>query len=234
MENQIEKLENNAILKAFSSGESFDLALRIATMLSKSDLVPNQFKGNVANCTIALNMANRIGADPLMVMQHLYIVHGKPSWSSTFLIAAINGSGKFKAPLRFTISGEGDQKQCIAWTTDQTGERLDSPAISIDMAKKEGWFGKSGSKWQTMPDLMMRYRAAAFFSRLYCPEITMGMQTMEEIQDAEVVGSQILNKETPQPRSEYKNANEVMEDQLRGAITQEQADAELLKLKDQK
>jgi hypothetical protein len=34
-----------------------------------------------------------------------------------------------------------------------------------------------------MPELMMRYRAAAFFGRLYAPEITMGMHTTEEVID---------------------------------------------------
>ena len=51
------------------------------------------------------------------------------------------------------------------------------------MAKAEGWLQKQGSKWQTMPDLMLRYRAAAFFARQYAPELTMGMHTAEEVAD---------------------------------------------------
>ena len=51
------------------------------------------------------------------------------------------------------------------------------------MAKKEGWFNKSGSKWQTMPEQMLRYRAAAFWQRVYCPEISMGFMTTEEAED---------------------------------------------------
>lgn len=225
MENQIERVEHQS---SFINADNFELAQRIASMLSKSDLVPSTFKGNIANCVIALNMANRIGADPLMVMQHLYIVHGKPSWSSTFLISAINNSRKFKAPLRFEVSGEGDLKQCVAWTIDLTGERLDSPAITIEMAKKEGWFGKSGSKWQTMPELMLRYRAAAFFSRLYCPEVTMGMQTYEEVQDVEVVESKI--KTSSQARETYENEQQAKEDLIRGVITKDAYDQIIINL----
>lgn len=210
MESQIDKIESSN-LKAFSSGESFELALRISTMLSKSDLVPQNFKGNIANCTIALNMANRIGADPLMVMQHLYIVHGKPSWSSTFLIAAINNCGRFN-PLRYEITGDNDQKGCIAWTTEKNStERLESPRVTIEMAKKEGWFQKAGSKWQTMPDLMMRYRAAALFSRLYCPEITMGMHTYEEVQDAEVIDSRLPKKSGKEKKEDLKDKRKSLE-----------------------
>ena len=84
----------------FLNKESFEHAQRVAKMLSTSDLVPVQFKGKIENCIIALNMAGRIGADPLMVMQNLYVVHGKPAWSSQFLVATINASGKF-SPLRY-------------------------------------------------------------------------------------------------------------------------------------
>jgi hypothetical protein len=151
--------------------------------MAASALVPKDFQGNLPNCVIGLEMAARIGASPLAVLQNLYIVHGRPSWSSQFIIAAVNSSGKF-SPIRFEMTGEGDKKQCVAWALElATNTRLDSPPISIDMAKKEGWYSKNGSKWQTMPDLMLRYRAATLFGRLYAPEILMGMKTYEEMID---------------------------------------------------
>jgi hypothetical protein len=48
------------------------------------------------------------------------------------------------------------------------------------MAKKEGWATKAGSKWATMPDLMIRYRAAAFWGRLYASDLLLGLQTQDE------------------------------------------------------
>jgi hypothetical protein len=156
-------------------------------MLSSSDLVPKEYRGNIQNTLIALEAANRIGASPLMVMQNLYVIHGRPSWSSSFIIAAINSSKKF-SPLRFKLDGEGTAYGCIAWALENgTNERLESPKITMAMAKAEGWVTKTGSKWQTMPDLMLMYRAASFFGRLYAPEVLMGMHSVEEIQDAEVI-----------------------------------------------
>ena len=173
------------VVMGFGTAAGFALMQRAATLLAASALVPKEYQGNIANATIALEMAARIGASPLAVMQNLYIVHGKPSWSSQFIIAAVNGTGKF-SPIRFQVEGDGDDKTCIAWATErETGERLESPPISIGMAKKEGWFGKNGSKWQTMPELMLRYRAATLFGRLYAPEILMGMKAYEEIIDIE-------------------------------------------------
>ena len=168
----------------FSSAESFELSQRIGTAISKSTIIPDTYKNNLSNTMIAMELAGRIGASPLMVMQHLYIVHGKPSFSSTFLIASINQSGRF-SPLRFIVDGSGDDYGCIAWAKDRDGERLESPRVTIGMAKKEGWYEKAGSKWKTMPEVMLRYRAATSFSRLYCPEITMGMQTREEVEDVD-------------------------------------------------
>jgi hypothetical protein len=51
------------------------------------------------------------------------------------------------------------------------------------MASAEGWLNKPGSKWKTMPGQMMRYRAATFFARAYCPDILLGYRTKDEVQD---------------------------------------------------
>jgi hypothetical protein len=171
-------------ITAFSNAASFESAQRMALALVSSNIVPEQYRGkdNIGNAIVALEMAQRIGASPLAVMQNLNIIHGRPSWSSTFIIAALNSCGRF-APIRFEVTGEGDDRSCIAWTTDKTGERLEGPPASIAMAKAEGWYAKNGSKWKTMPELMLRYRAAAFFGRLYAPDVLNGMHATEEVED---------------------------------------------------
>lgn len=180
---------------------AFALLQRQAKALSEASLVPKDFQRNIANCMIAVEMAHRIGASPLMVAQNLYVVHGKPSWSSQFVISAINSTKKF-SPLRFEMFGSigGADRGCIAWAKDlDSGERLESPPVTIAMAKAEGWFsridrnGKESSKWQTMPELMLRYRAATFFGRLYAPELLMGMRTTEEADDISEVAPAIVN-----------------------------------------
>jgi len=166
----------------FTSLRSFEDAQRMVKALTSSNIVPEQYRGanGVGNALIALEMAQRIGASPMAVMQNLHIIHGKPSWSAQFIIAALNSCGLF-SPLRFVDDGE----TCYAWAFDnKTGDTLDGPKVTMAMAKAEGWIDKSGSKWKTMPDLMRRYRAAAFFGRLYAPHILVGMHTSEEVLDA--------------------------------------------------
>ncbi|WP_321951030.1 hypothetical protein [Burkholderia cenocepacia] len=242
-----------AVAPGFGSLQSFELMQRAANLLASSTLVPAAYRkviekldkyGNVkesrenpnalANAVVALNMAQRMGADPLMVMQNLYIVEGRPSWSSQWIIAAVNGCGRF-SPLRFdikvlgaknvdyietfwdnnqrqkrTISVPITDKVCVAWAIEkETGERIESPAVSIEMAVKEGWYTKNGSKWQTMDEVMLRYRTASFFGKLYAPELLMGLTTVEEAADIIDVhddGSYSVNRATL--------------DELRGARTQ--------------
>jgi len=158
---------------------NFEHAQRVAKALSSSNLIPQNYQGNIPNTLVALEMANRIGASPLMVMQNLHVIHGRPSWSSSFIIAAINSCGRFSA-LKFVTDKQG----CKAVATElATGELIEGPTVTLEMAAAEGWATKAGSKWKTMPELMLRYRAAAFFGRLYAPDILMGMQTAEEAVD---------------------------------------------------
>lgn len=191
MENQTELqlVKSSVETPALAGVNEFELAQRKAKMISSSSLVPKEYQGqaNMPNVMIALEMANRMGASPLMVMQNLYIVHGKPSWSSQFIISAINACGRF-SPLRFEVTGAGNDLSCYAWAYEKgTQDKLTGPSVTMKMAADEGWISKAGSKWKTMPELMIRYRSAAFFGRLYAPDILMGMQTMEEVQDVEEV-----------------------------------------------
>lgn len=174
--------------------QSFELMQRVSKAFSASDLVPQQYRGadKIANCMIAMDMAQRMGANPLMVMQNLYIVHGTPSWSSKFLIATINASGRYSS-LRYEWKGEPGKPGygCRAWAVElATGERLDGIWVTWEMVNAEGWSKKNGSKWLTMPDQMFVYRAAAFWQRAYAPELGMGLQTVEDVHDGLVLDRQ--------------------------------------------
>jgi hypothetical protein len=181
MSKELSTQKSNSI---FSTIASFEDGQRIAKGLASSDLVPAAYKNNIPNTMIALEMANRLKISPFEVMQNLDIIKGKPSWSSTFIIASINACGRFK-PLRFEFVGtqKTDEYGCRAYTEDLDGNKLIGPTVTWLMVKSEGWLQKTGSKWQTMPELMFQYRAASFFGRLYAPDILKGMQTVDEVKD---------------------------------------------------
>ena len=186
-----------SIEKVDERQQGFELAQRQAKVWASSDLVPAQYKGNIANVMIAMETAAATGASLLSVMQNMYIVHGKPGWSSTFLIATVNSSGKF-TPLRFKFEGEPgkDSYGCRAYACDkESGEECLGPLVTIGLAKAEGWSTKNGSKWKTMPELMLHYRAATFWTRVFSPELSLGMRTIDEIEDIREVEATVVRQE---------------------------------------
>lgn len=198
-------------LGIFGTSDNFIMAMQMAKALSSSTIVPSTFQKNDANCLIAIEQAQRLKVSPLMVMQNLYVIQGRPSWSSKFLIAAINNSGKFDMELQFEEKKDNSGKpySCLAWTT-KNGRKVEGMTVDMDMAKAEGWLGKNGSKWKTMPQLMLRYRAASFFSSLNCPELTMGLYTREEMQDNVLYNSMDVDELMEQAQNDIsENANSV-------------------------
>lgn len=187
-------------LSAFGSGDAgFDTAQRIAKALASSTIVPTAYQGNLSNCLVAMEYSHRIGASVLAVMQNMDVIHGKPGLRSTFLIGTVNSSGRF-TPIRFRWQGEegSDAWGCRAVAKDrETGEECVGTLVTIAMAKAEQWYSRSGSKWKTMPEQMLMYRAATFWTRIYCPELSLGMHTSDEIEDMPVppaVRSQTLSQ----------------------------------------
>lgn len=166
--------------------DALSQAYKAAQFLSESDLVPKDtYKGKPGNCLIALDVANRTGMSPLAIMQSLYVVQGKPVWSGQMCIALVNGCGRF-TPLSFRWQGEHGQKEwsCTAVATRiLDGVLCESSPVSWQMALDEGWVNKNGSKWKTMPAQMMTYRAGAFFARVYCPDVLLGIYTKDEMED---------------------------------------------------
>lgn len=200
----------------FSGIAAFEAAQRMAQALCTSTMVPSEYRGQqgLSNSLIALEIAARMRLSPLVVMQNMTPIHGKPSWSSSFLIATVNASGRF-SPLRFVFDNKNNPSSCFAMARDKaTGEVLEGQTISIEMAKQEGWwsrpdrYGKETSKWQSMTGQMLRYRAAAFWVKVYCPEISLGLMTQEEVSDVQAVEAgavepvatpQVLTRAEPMP-----------------------------------
>lgn len=156
-----------------------------AKMLSNSTIIPVQFQRKPENCYIALDMANRMGVPVMMVMQNLYVVQGRPSWSGTAIASMVQNSGKFD-DVELIYTGQEGTDSWGAYVTaksKKSGKTLKGATVTIGTAKAEGWYAKSGSKWKTMPELMLCYRAYAWFARQHCPDLMMGLQSNDEIED---------------------------------------------------
>jgi len=167
----------------YQSQNSFEFAQRQAKSLCESNLVPQSYQGQkgLPNCLVALEMSKRMNLSPLTVMQNLNIIHGTPSWSAQFISSQILGCGRF-TNFDYIVSGQGEtlEVQCIAKRVEDQKIVKGTP-VSMRMAKLEGW--TRNSKYQSMPELMLRNRAATFFGRQYIPDLLLGVQTSEEVVD---------------------------------------------------
>lgn len=159
--------------------------MEMADTLSKSTIVPVVYQRRPENCFVALDMASRMGLSPMVVMQNLYVIQGKPSWSGSAMASLIRSSNQFTNVELHFVGQEGSDSwgAYVTATRVSNGKLLKGSTVTIGMAKKEGWYQKGGSKWQTIPELMLSYRAYAFFGRVYAPELLMGLQSAEEVED---------------------------------------------------
>lgn len=178
-------------LGIWANPDAFDQGQRMAAALAGSSILPDCYRADKAggkqalsNCLMLLSLAQRLQMDPFLVGQNMVPINGRPAFSSAFVIALINQSGRF-TPLRFHHSGAGDDRQCYASAQDlRSGTELQGMPVSVRMAKDYGWWGRSGSQWPKNTDQLLAYRAAGWFGRLHCPEVLLGVATREEVVDA--------------------------------------------------
>ena len=190
MENEIQELVASpqpelAPVTVWTDKKQFDQLLRAANMLSQTSIIPATYQGKPQDCFVALEMATRMGVSPLVVMQNMYVVKGKPAWAGQACTMFINSCGKF-TQVKHVYTGEKgtDSRGCyVTATRISDGIQVNGVEVTMAMAKAEGW--TANTKWRTMPELMLAYRASAFFARVHCPEALMGVQLADEIYDTD-------------------------------------------------
>ncbi len=195
-------------LNVWSDKNAFDQMARVAGMLAKSTIVPQSFQGKPEDCFLAVEMAARLNTSPLMVMQNLYVVKGKPTWAGQACMAMINSCGKFWGVKHVYTGTKGtDSRGCYVTAIRYSdGETVNGTEVTMKMARDEGWM--SNSKWKNMPEQMLGYRAASFFARMYCPEALMGFQTYEEVIDTEQAEKNPTQKLTDAMKAEMEEKKE--------------------------
>lgn len=192
--NELQKIDEKSVklvaeavnpVENWTDPEKFNHMARVAAMLSKSSIVPASYQGKPEDCLIAFDMASRTRTNPLMVMQNLYVVKGKPSWSGQACATLIQNSGRFSALTHIRTGTIGcDDRGCYYTAIDRaTGQELRGIEVTVKMAKDEGWYNQN-PKWRNLTELMLMYRAASFFAKEFCPDIMMGVSADDEMYDA--------------------------------------------------
>ena len=180
----VEPQMEQVALTMWNDLKMFETTQRMAKLLAVTQIAPQSYRNNVADCVVAIDMGNRMGLSPIVVMQNSQIVHGNFSWKGSACKAMIDSCGRYVKTRYVEVGERGkDSWGYYLEAIDKDGEIVKGVTVTIGMAKAEGWYGKNGSKWQTMPELMLQYRASAFFLRTQCASLAMGFLTAEENED---------------------------------------------------
>ena len=180
---EIQTVPMNSSLALYLNPVLFEQGMRAANALAQSGLLPVQFNGKPAACFLLLAMSHSLSLNPIMLAQRSYIVHGKFGFEAQAAIALANKSGLFSEPLDWRYEGQGETRSATCHTVRKSnGAKLEAQC-TVKMAKDFKWWEKDGSMWPKMTDQMLAYRSASFLLRRYAPEVLMGLNTVDELQD---------------------------------------------------
>ena len=90
----VEQTTELATNSVWENKDQFNQLLRAAQMLSQTSIIPQSYQNKPQDCFVAIEMANRMGVSPMVVMQNMYVVKGKPSWAGQACTMLINSCGK--------------------------------------------------------------------------------------------------------------------------------------------
>jgi hypothetical protein len=141
--------------------------LELAKAFAECKMVPDHFKKSIGDCYIAINLANRYGMEPWMLMMEMYIINGRPMMSGKLATAILNHS--LADPLRPEYAGDGDERT-ITLSGRPEGE---SKALAVTLKVKDA--KTNNEQWKKNPDQMLMYSAARLWGRRYAPDIIMGI-----------------------------------------------------------
>lgn len=164
--------------------EMMEKALKFSEIMAQADIIPTHYRGKPANVFIAVQSALRMNLDPMQIMQNTFVISGKLGMVTAFAISLANQSGLFDSGIRYRIEGSGENLKVTAYTNLKKGGAEISYTITMREAIAEGW--TKNAKYRTLPELMLRYRAATLLIRTHVPEVLNGMHMVEEIEDVAI------------------------------------------------
>lgn len=207
-ENQTQKIDNVSIL---TNGELFNRLRTLSEVMANSgNFVPDHFRGKPDACMAVVMQAARWGMDPFAVAQKTHIVgnSGVLGYEAQLVISVINSMAPTKDRLHYEWFGPWERiVGRFVEKTRQKGNKHIAPGWS--MADEAGvgirvWATLKGENeprelvlmlsqaqvrnstlWASDPRQQLAYLGAKRWSRLYCPDVILGVYTPDELEERE-------------------------------------------------
>ncbi len=198
---------------------------QMVLQVMNTSVIPAELRGKKQELIEIAKMAEYKGMPFLTLVNNIQFIDGKMGWKSTYIIACINkATNRFSAPLNFRSIGKEGDKSCgkRAYTYDLNNNLIEGPVITLDIAERAGWSNKENSSWNTLPELMLSYRAATLFGRLYAPDILDGLPTIDELVDIFSVSGTLPKDAIDQKLMEVLSESQsVMVQELKTVVSKE-------------
>ena len=218
-------MENKHVPVMAKSGFSlvagnFDEAMKIATMLAGSKLVPTAYQGHPEDVLIACSWGESLGLKPLPALNAIAVINGRPQLFGDALKALCMKYG--------TIEEKWDNESGV-WTmiahrdgypdVVQTYGYNDAIAAGhVSYNPQNNTFGlgvRKSDAWAKNPKRMCQMRCRAFVIRDAFPDVLQGINIegdgYDEIEQPEAVQAEVINTEIPAIEQKQNEQAELME-----------------------
>lgn len=151
-------------------------AMELSNVLSKSDIIPKDFRGKPSDIFVAVNWGIEIGLSPMQSLHSIAVINGRPSVWGDAALALVRGSGHLEYI---------EEKQTDTQATCRIKRKGEPEAVytfTTNDAQKAGLLNKPGP-WSQYPRRMMQMRARSFALRDIFTDVLKGIGIADEEKD---------------------------------------------------
>jgi hypothetical protein len=162
--------------------QTMDEAYRLGKAICMAGMAPKGMD-TPEKCMIAIMRGMEVGLTPMMALDKIAVVNGRPTIWGDGAIGLVRGSGLCEW-VRERVEGDGDARTAVCEAKRRGEPEPVVRRFSVSDAKRAGLWGKQGP-WQQFPDRMLQMRARAFTLRDGFADVLGGLYLREELDSGE-------------------------------------------------
>jgi hypothetical protein len=147
----------------------------------------------IGNGTAAVLQGITLGIDPLMALQQIYIVHGRPGMYAKMMVALVQGHG------HEVWDEDLSDTRAVVCGRRKGSEHIIRVVVTMDQARRAQW--TKNEAYAKTPQDMLWSRAAARVCDRIASDVLKGIASVEEIRDTVQATAEVGNgRRTVTPR----------------------------------
>ena len=171
---------------------TFPQWMQLAETMSKSGLVPKDFKDKPGDCLIAMQMGASVGLNPFQAIQSIAVINGRPCMWGDAVLGIVMASGLCED---INETDDGTTATCTVKRKGKPTPVVRSFSMEMAKAAKVWMAGRDNQPgkwislserpgpWQSYPERMRQMRARSWALRDAFPDVLKGLAIREEVDD---------------------------------------------------